>query len=566
MTNAPQRLPLPHVPELLEQVVELSRRFGLDPQFSRAGGGNSSVKADGVLFIKPSGVSLGSLTSDSLVPLNIEPLLGSLNADPEAGSAAGSETVMQVAMLARLRPVGERRPSVECLFHALIPQRFVLHTHPTVINAVCCARDGARIAAELFGDTALWVPYVDPGLPLARAISEARRRFEQRTGRAAPDIVLLQNHGLIVAGDDAQDVAHASVEAVQAVGRHLDRLGGVPSGSTRRGSAPSPGASVRAASQRRIDTIGPFLRGALSTGPRLRVVTFDDSEDALRLASTAEGRGLVIGGPLTPDQIVYASSWPLWLELPARGGQHRVVTTIRAALADHLRTRGVVPAVVVVEGLGLFVAGDAARQAQTARDVYLDATRVGFAALRLGGVRILTPSERQFIEGWEAEAYRRGIEAGESTSGRGRGLVILITQASKGRGPALAADLVASGADVVPVDGQGSPDAVHALVRSHGGLDLVVSMSPEPMAVRTRHGGAILAQVDRIWALQHAARPTWRGTILEVDPAGIEASDERAALIRSLGRRLPAAITFKVVDPGGRAELLEAVFGAAASA
>ncbi|MBA2633353.1 MAG: class II aldolase/adducin family protein [Chloroflexi bacterium] len=563
--SAPEPLPGPVVSGLLEQVAELSRRFGLDPQFSRAGGGNSSVKAEGVLFIKPSGVSLGSLTSDALMPLDMEPLLAFLNADPNAGSAAGSETVMQVAMLARLRPVGERRPSVECLFHALVPRRFVLHTHPTVINAVCCARDGARFAEQLFGDTALWVEYVDPGLPLARAISEARRRFEQRTGRAAPDVVLLQNHGLIVAGDDAQAVAHASVQAVQAVRRHLDRLGGGQSGARPRGAAPRPGAPLRAASQRRIDTIGPFLRGALSRGPRLQVVTFDDSDDAIRLASAAEGRGLVLSGPLTPDQIVYAGSWPLWLELPASEGQHGIVTTIRAALADHLQTRGAMPSVVVVEGLGLFVAGDAAREAQTARDVYVDATRIGFAALRLGGIRVLTPSERQFIEGWEAEAYRRGVEAAESTSGRGRGLVILITQASEGLGPALTADLAASGAYVVGVGGHGSLDAVHALVRSHGGLDLVVSMGPEPMADRTWNGNGLLAQVARVWALQRAARPTCRGTVLEVKSARIGGSEEREAQIRSLGRGLPAGITFKVVDPGGPADLLEAVLGAASA-
>src|SRR5919106_2870547 len=213
----------------LEQVAELSRRFGLDPQFSRAGGGNSSVKADGVLYIKPSGVSLGSLSSDALMPLEMEPLLALLNADPDAGSAAGTETVMHVAMLARLRPVGERRPSVECLFHALIPRRFVLHTHPTIINAVCCARDGSRIAEQLFGDAALWVPYADPGLPLARAIAEVRQRFAHRTGRAAPDIMLLQNHGLIVAGDDAEDVAHASVQVVGTIRGYLDREGGLPS-------------------------------------------------------------------------------------------------------------------------------------------------------------------------------------------------------------------------------------------------------------------------------------------------------------------------------------------------
>ena len=49
-------------------------------------------------------------------------------------------------------------------------------------------------------------------------------------------------------------------------------------------------------------------------------------------------------------------------------------------------------------------------QAETAREIYLDATRVGRGALRLGGVRPLTSAERRFIETWEAEAYRRGIE------------------------------------------------------------------------------------------------------------------------------------------------------------
>jgi phage head maturation protease len=214
---------------------------------------------------------------------------------------------------------------------------------------------------------------------------------------------------------------------------------------------------------------------------------------------------------------------------------------------------------VVVHGLGLFVAGDTAPQAQTARDVYLDATRIGFAALRLGGVRVLTPDERQFIEGWEAEAYRRGIEAAESPSGSGRGLVILMTHASEGRGRALAADLAESGAHVVALDSNGSLDAVHALVRRHGGLDLVVSIGLEPIADRTRQGDDFISEVARIWGLQHAARPTYRGTIIEV--ARVESSEGRAA--RSLGRRLPAGTSFKVVDPGGPGELLDAVLRAA---
>ena len=95
---------------------------------------------------------------------------------------------------------------MELLFHAFLPERFVLHTHPPEINAVTCNRDGAALAARLFGDEALWVPYTNPGLPLARAIVEARRAHVARTGRPAPPVTLMQNHGIIVAADTPSQI------------------------------------------------------------------------------------------------------------------------------------------------------------------------------------------------------------------------------------------------------------------------------------------------------------------------------------------------------------------------
>src|SRR5450759_5554475 len=113
---------------------------------------------------------------------------------------------MGVAIGARVGVRDDRRPSVECLFHALLPEPFVLHTHPTTVNAVTCAKRGAEIAEQLFGASVLWVPYTDPGLPLARAIRDARRDRAERTGAAAPRTMFLQNHGLVVAGDSPAEI------------------------------------------------------------------------------------------------------------------------------------------------------------------------------------------------------------------------------------------------------------------------------------------------------------------------------------------------------------------------
>ena len=390
---------------LLEEAAALSRRVGSDPEFSRGGGGNVSVKTDGVIYIKPSGVALGSLSDGDLMPLDMQPLARLLEEGSDDAGVPGSEAVMSVAMAARLRPSGEQRPSVEVLFHVLIPRQFVLHTHPTIVNAVCCASDGARIAETLFGDAVLWVPYVDPGLPLARAILLARRAFEATTGKPAPDVLLLQSHGLIAAADEPSAISAASWRVVEAI---RARLADVDPGISGRVELPDP---VTPEPRGLAEALESALRTSLSRGSRPKVVTFDGSSDAVRAATSEVGRRLVLGGPITPDQIVYAGSWPLWLDLPATADARQHAERVDAELVRHVEAHGGLPSIVVVAGLGLFAAGDSPQEADIARDVYLDAIRIGFNASLLGGLRVLEPAERRFIEEWEAEAYRRGVAA-----------------------------------------------------------------------------------------------------------------------------------------------------------
>ena len=59
--------------------IALCNRIGADPEFTRAGGGNSSAKTGTTLRIKPSGVPLATLREEDLVPLDIPTLLDALN-------------------------------------------------------------------------------------------------------------------------------------------------------------------------------------------------------------------------------------------------------------------------------------------------------------------------------------------------------------------------------------------------------------------------------------------------------------------------------------------------------
>lgn len=388
--------------DLLAEMVALSRRFGADPEYVRAGGGNSSVKADGVLSIKPSGVSLATLTVESLIPLAIEPLLALLEDGPTPGSVPGSDEVLRVAESARRSPADGRRPSVELLFHALLPEPIVLHTHPTTINTLTCSVGGRVLAEQLLGDLALWIPYTDPGLPLARMIRDERRQYAQRTGRRAAHAILLQNHGLIVGGETAGEITELSRQITGRIAEHAARRPAFSWGVVERTEGTIAADLVTALRQ----TIGRLL----ATGGRPTEVVFDDSPLAVGVAGSELGHRIAAGGPLTPDQIVYAGPWPLIVEeVPTDGAA--ATAAIEAALAERAARDVDPPIIVLVAGLGLFAVGDTERGARTARDLYLDATRIASGAHRLGGTRPLAPGEREFIERWEAEAYRRQVAA-----------------------------------------------------------------------------------------------------------------------------------------------------------
>lgn len=359
---------LPRPEADLTEVTTLSNEFGADPAFVRAGGGNSSVKSDGVLWIKPSGVPMAGLVADDLVALDQHSLLTSLDA-PDPDPALG-DPVHQIATAARLID-GPRRPSVEILFHALIPERFVLHTHPLLINAITCNRDGEAITRRLFGDTVAWVPYVDPGLKLAREIRASRVAFTARTGQEPPRATFLMNHGLIVSGDSAAEVRELSYAVLGRIEREL--------------ASTSPMAGHAEAF--RVAAGAAF-------------VAFDDGSLARLVPTTSAGVRFLAAGPLIPDQIVYAGSFPLIL---GPGDD------VKAALAAHLADRGIEPTVTVVPGVGVAAIGDSPAQARTAVEMYLDALTVVEAASRLGAVRVLDDRERGFIETWEAEAYRRQV-------------------------------------------------------------------------------------------------------------------------------------------------------------
>ena len=363
--------------QLREDIIALANEFGADEAYSRAGGGNASYKYDGVLHIKPSGVPLATLEAEDLVPLRIPVLLDALASD----EAVEGDPVMVAAAAARIG-TGERRPSVEILFHALIPDALVLHVHPLVANALTCNAEGPRLARELLGDEAVWVDYVDPGVPLARRIAEARQEFQNRTGGPAPAITLMGNHGIIVSGDTHDEVAARMRWLTDRVQDAIDA---------------APDSPLELAPPVDFSPIARAFQEQLGAAA-LAVSTDGVARDASHL-----GAAPVSAGPLIPDQIVYSGSLPLVLAPDADE------KAVEAGIQRFRAQNGRDPIVAVVPGQGVVAVGRNPNAAKTALETFLDALKVARDAERIGTVRVMDQRERSFIENWEAEAYRRQV-------------------------------------------------------------------------------------------------------------------------------------------------------------
>ena len=329
-------------------------------------------------------------------------------------------------------------------------------------------------------------------------------------------------------------------------------------------------------------------------------MTYDPAPAAAEYLESEDGSKAVLGGPMTPDQIVYSGSFPLLFDPPADVPIEAVPDLLTAALESNIEAHGTAPIVIVVPGLGIFAAGDTWKEVDTARHIYLDCLRVYESADRIGRVRALTDDERGFIEHWEVETYRKNAAAFDRSPGRFAGKVALITGAAQGFGLGIAQVLAREGGTVVLADVQAEQAAVEAaaieaehgpgrawsvavnvtdedstkaavaaVTERYGGLDLFVSnagvlraggvteqsVADFDLVTQVNYRGYFLGvrAVAPVMAAQHAARPDYQGDIVEINSkSGLVGSKRNFAYAGSKfgGVGLTQSFALELVEDG----------------
>ena len=397
----------------LEIITKLSNIYGGDPDYVLAGGGNTSFKDEKYLYVKPSGVSLAAITEKDFVKMDRE-IVRSCFTLNNFSSVDEREAKVKKLMDFACETEG-RRPSVEAPMHEIMPFKYVVHTHPALVNGMTCGNDGKKICGELFPE-ALWVDYCDPGFILAKVVYDHCESY-RKAKNCDPQVIFLQNHGVFVGADSAEEMDRIYAEIMDKLEKFCAAKG-VATAFLR----------SDAADKETVMEYAPLLRSYLRNSETEKLVTVFSS-----------GAFPIPAGGLTPDHLVYAKAFGVKTDAP-----------VREVIDRFKQERGYAPRMVEVPGKAVFVSGKNLKAAKTVLALAENGARIEQIAQAFGGVHYFSDAQREFIENWEVESYRAKVASGANAPLTG--MVAVVTGGAQGFGYGIAKGLAELGADVAIAD------------------------------------------------------------------------------------------------------------------
>lgn len=444
----------------IQDLIDISRYYGIDNRFVIAGGGNTSYKNKEKLWVKASGSSLSTITEEGFAVLDREKL--SLMSEKVYSSDATEREEQVKNDLADATLTKGKRPSVETSMHNVIGFSYVVHLHPTVINGLMCAQDAEKELFRLFGEKNVYIPYTDPGYVLFKKVEEKIKEYRAKH-REEPKVIWLQNHGIFVAANTVDEIKEIYADIIDKLEKAV--VIKLPLGER------------------------PFCSCTELLLPGLRMMLSNDGLKTLKVRKNnlikffydSEDEQKTIIRPFTPDAIVYCKSNYIILN---EEEPEAVLKEAEKLIPVFIAKFGYSPKVLLIKGIGLVAVGDNAKQCDIILDVIEDAMKIAFLAKPFGGAHPMTQEQIDFIDNWEVENYRRAVAAGAS-AGRAENRIIIVTGAAQGFGEGIARCLLMEGANIVVADmnetiGKATVESFNNMTKSNRAIFVKTNVSEIP--------------------------------------------------------------------------------------
>ena len=369
----------------LELRVFTSNLLGRSDELVLHGGGNTSVKSvvDGqdILYVKGSGWDLVSIEKEGFAPVELTMLKDM--AKLEELSDSEMLAAQREAMIDSSAP----NPSVEAILHAIIPFKFVDHTHADAVVTISNNINGIENIKKVYPNF-LIVPYVMPGFILAHTIYEMTKDLDWSTCEG----IILHNHGIFTFDDDAKKSYDKMIEAVTKAEDFLNENAEV----------------VLEKYMPRAEVNLEELQKIISEEKGYEVVLkVNQSPLALHYASSRELRKLATRGVLTPEHIIRTKREPLILE---DSNIQRAIDKYKESYVEYFEQfskdeimLNPSPNWIVVKNFGTIAIGKNEKEAMVIEDINNHTMNAVLRSDILGGYESISLQDSFEMEYWELE-------------------------------------------------------------------------------------------------------------------------------------------------------------------
>jgi len=357
--------------------VFTSNLLGRDDTLVLHGGGNTSVKTkiDGedILLVKGSGWDLVSIEAKGFAPVKMKTLLEMAKLD----NLSDSDMVegQKKAIIDKNAP----NPSVEAILHALIPYKFVDHTHADAIVSISNSIDGDKYIKQLYKKF-LIVPYVMPGFILAKTIYQMTKNLTWDNIEG----IILHNHGIFTFDNDAKKSYTKMINAVSLAEDFLEKNAKI-----------------------QYEDIKPknFDISKLNID---KFFTINQSKLALKYVSQPNLKEFATRGVLTPEHIIRTKRIPLVLvddsdiplELQKYKKNYEEYFNKFSTNQIMLDTN---PKYIVIKDFGIISFAKTQKEADIINDIVHHTIKAVLQADMLGGYKSISIKESFDMEYWELE-------------------------------------------------------------------------------------------------------------------------------------------------------------------
>ena len=369
----------------LDLRVYSSNLLGKSDDLVLHGGGNTSVKSDvdgeATLLVKGSGWDLVSIEAEGFSPVKMDALLEM--AKLETLSDSDMVDRQKAAMINKNAP----NPSVEAILHALVPYKFVDHTHADAVVTISNSTSGEQNIKKIFPNF-LIVPYTMPGFMLAQTIYKMTKGLDWSTIGG----IILHNHGIFTFDDNVKTSYDKMISAVTLAENFLEENAKLDIKSEY---------NKTECDMLKIVKVMSELKGYEVS------ININQTPLANHYASQENIREFASRGVLTPEHIIRTKRVPLIMEdTDLEGGLAKYMSEYKKYFNEFSTDEimlNAAPNYMVIKDLAVISFGKNKKEAVIVNDIVEHTMKAVLRADKLGGYKSISLKDGFEIEYWELE-------------------------------------------------------------------------------------------------------------------------------------------------------------------